>query len=304
MRRGTVVRLAVVRLAVALALTGVGLGAGAAFAGQGGPAAAPPPGGAVALPPVARGADIEERLGQAVRKDLAFTDAAGREVRLGDYLGGDRPLVLVLAYYRCPALCSMVLRGLVEGLGRLSFTPGDEYQVLTVSFDPRDTAAAAAKKQAGVLAELSRGREGAAVSPKAWPFVVGKEAEIGALAADLGFQFAFDPATEQYAHPAAVFVLTPDGRISRYLYGADYPARDLRLALLEASEGKVGGIVDRVIMTCYRYDPATRRYGPAISGFFRLGSVGILATVGTLLATLWHRDRKQRRQEREEAGHE
>ncbi|AKT42138.1 SCO family protein [Chondromyces crocatus] len=276
-----------------------------ALAGPGAPAAAPPPGGPTVLPVAAQGADLDERLGQQVRTNLVFTDMLGRTTRLGDHLSDGRPLVLVLAYYRCPALCSMVLRGLVDGLQRLSFRPGEDYRLLTVSFDPRDQPTSAAKKRDGVVAELARGRGAATVPPDTWPFLVGEESEVRALASDLGFQFAYDPATDQYAHPAAVFVLTPEGKISRYLYGADYPARDLRLALLEASEGRVGSIVDRVIMTCYRYDPATRRYGPYITGFFRLGSVGILLSVGGLLVTLWRRERQVRRgPPREGAGHE
>jgi protein SCO1/2 len=244
------------------------------------------------LPPAAREADLDERLGQPVRAAIALTDMDGREARLSDYLGDGKPLLLVLAYYRCPMLCGMVLNGVVAGLARIPLRLGEDYRALTVSFDPRDRPEAASAKRASVVAALARARGSEAPPAKeAWPFLVGEEREVRALADDLGFRFAYDEATDQYAHPAAIFILTPEGRISRYLYGVDFPARDLRLALVEASGGRIGGIVDRVLMTCYRYDPALRRYGPAITGFFRIGGVAIFATVTALLAVLWRRSR-------------
>lgn len=262
-----------------------------------GPAGALAAGGPTALPPAAREADIEERLGQLVRKDLAFTDMEGRRTRLADHLDGERPLVLVFAYYRCPTLCDAVLRGVVDALGKLSLRPGEDYRALTVSFDPRDRPDAAKAKRERALSELGRAR-GVAPPRGFFPFLVGDEPEIGALADDLGFRYGYDEATDQYAHPAVIFVLTPEGRVSRYLYGVEYPALDLRLSLLQASEGRVGGIMDRILMTCYRYDPASRRYGPYIAGFFRLGGVAILVSVTGLLAAFWRRDRKLR----EESG--
>lgn len=249
--------------------------------------------GVAMLPPAAQEADLEERLGRRVRAGIELTDMDGRKVRLADHLGDGKPLVLVLAYYRCPMLCGLVMRGLVDGFGRLSLRLGEDYRAVTVSFDPRDRPEAAANKRTNVLAALA-GAGGGEPPPGAWPFLVGAEAEVRALADDIGFRFAYDPATDQYAHPAAVVVLTPDGRVSRYLYGVEPSARDLRLALLEASEGRVGGIVDRVLMTCYRYDPAARRYGPYIAGFFRLGGLAIFATVGSVLAVLWRRERRLR----------
>jgi protein SCO1/2 len=231
-------------------------------------------------------ADLEEHLGRPVRRDLVFTDASGRRVRLGDAFDRGQPIVLILAYYRCPSLCGLVLRGAVEGLSLLPYRLGEHYQAITVSFDPHDGPGAAAQKRAVTLSALR-------VDPATpvWPFLVGDEAASRALADDLGFRYAYDAATDQYAHPAALFVLTPDGRISRYLYGAEFPARDLRLALLEASRGEIGSIVDRVIMTCYRYDPASRRYGPFIAGFFRLGAALILLVTVGLLAVLRLRER-------------
>ncbi|WP_438015212.1 SCO family protein [Sorangium sp. So ce315] len=259
--------------------------AGAAPASDGSGADEPPEG--AFLEPT-RGVDIEEHLGRPVGRELAFTDMDGRRVRLGDYLADGKPLLLVLAYYRCPALCGLVLRGAVEGLKLLPYRLGEHFNALTVSFDPRERPAAASQKRAVTLSEL-----GADAQAPAWPFLVGDEAATRALAEDLGFRYAYDPATDQYAHPAAVFVLTPDGRISRYLYGPELSARDLRLALLEASRGDIGTLVDRVIMTCYRFDPASRRYGPFLLGFLRLGAVAILITVGGPLAVLWWRERRR-----------
>ncbi len=236
--------------------------------------------GPTALPPVAQAVDIEEHLGQAVDRSLPFTDMLGRKVTLGEALGSGKPVVLILAYYHCPMLCGLVLRSAVEGLGKLPYRLGDDYRAITVSFDPRDTPEAAARKRTSTLAGLSR----APAHCSEWPFLVGDAHATAALADDIGFRYAYDARTGEYAHPAALVVLTPDGRISRYLYGATFAARDLRLALLEAGKGNIGSIVDRVIMTCYHYDPASRAYGPYILGFIRLGGVLILVTVAGVVA--------------------
>jgi protein SCO1/2 len=243
-----------------------------------------------ALPPAAQAVDIDEHLGQEVDHALTFTDMHGRRVTLGDALGGGRPAVVVLAYYRCPMLCGLVLRGLVEGLGKVGLRLGEDYQAVTVSFDPRDTPDAADRKRASTLRGLGLPGAGAG----AWPFLVGDEPAIHALADELGIRYAYDPRTDQYAHPAAAIVLTPEGRVSRYLYGVEFPPRDLRLALVEAGQGKTGTIVDRVLLTCYHYDPSARRYGPFIAGFMRIGGLMILAVVSVVLATLFRADRRAR----------
>lgn len=234
---------------------------------------------------------IDEHLGRAIQTALPFTDMNSRRVRLADYFDGRRPVLLVLAYYRCPALCGLVLRGVVMGLRKLDWEIEEQYRALAISIDPSDTPTSAALKREPVLSSLGLP---APDDGRAFPFLVGGEPEIRALADDLGFRFSYDPRTDQYAHPAAAMVLTPEGRISRYLYGVEFSPRDLRLALLEASEGKTGSAFDRVLMTCYRYDPASRRYGPFVAGFFRLGAVAILATVGVTLAALSWRERKRR----------
>jgi protein SCO1/2 len=241
-------------------------------------------------PPAVASADVEEHLGARLDGSLSFTDAEGRRVRLADVFAGDKPVLLVLAYYRCPMLCGLVLGGAARGLAELGWTPGREYRVLTVSFDPRDTTEAARAKQQSTLAGLGR----PLASPAEWPFLTGDEASIRALADTLGFRFAYDARVEAYAHPAAIFALTPDGRVSRYLYGVDFPARDLRLALTEAGEGRSGSIVDRVLLTCYRFDPASRRFGPYIAGFMRLGGAFILFMVAGLVGALALAERRRR----------
>jgi protein SCO1/2 len=187
-------------------------------------------------------------------------------------------------------LCSLVLKGMVDGLKKLDFELGQDYRVLTVSIDPRDTPELAAKKQHNVLAAL-----GHPDRAEAWPFLVGDERSTRALADSLGFRYAFDPHTDQFAHPAAIYVLNPDGRISRYLYGISYGVLDLRLSLVDAGEGKTGGIVDRVLLTCYHFDPATRKWGPYIFGFMRIGGVLILLSVGGLVGGLFLHERRRKR---------
>ncbi|WP_437555247.1 SCO family protein [Sorangium sp. So ce367] len=243
------------------------------------------------LPPAAREADIDERLGNAIDTTLPFTDMDGRRAPLAEHFDGRRPVVLVLAYYRCPTLCGLVLRGLVAGMAKLDYRLGEHYRALTVSFDPRDTPASAARKRTSALSAL--GMAGAPTR-ETWPFLTGALPDIRALAGDLGFRFGYDPQTEQYAHPAAIFVLTPDGRISRVLYGIEFSSLDLRLALLEASRGQIGTPLERVLMTCYRYDPASRRYGPYVAGFLRLGGAAILAWAAAVIAFFGWQGRRRR----------
>ena len=234
--------------------------------------------------PVTRGADLNERLGAKINPSLSFTDQTGTRTSLARYLDGRTPVVLVLAYYGCPMLCGLVLQGAVHALRRVDLRLGESYQAVTVSFDPRDTPESAHHKRESTLAGVDPGAGQAA----AWPFLVGDSASINRLANDVGFHVAYDARTDQYAHPAALIVLTGDGRVSRYLYGVEYSPRDLRLALVEAGKGEIGSLVDRVLITCYRYDPATRTYGPFVVGFLRLGAgltlLFVVAVVGLSVA--------------------
>jgi protein SCO1/2 len=242
------------------------------------------------LPAAVRDVDIDEHLGARLDSSLAFVDAAGRPVTLGNYLGDGKPIILSLAYFRCPMLCGLVLGGLAKGLGGVPFVAGEDYHLLTISFDPKDRPTEAALKQAAALRSLGQG-----AGARAWSFLVGDTDAIRAVADVLGFRFAYDTRSEQYAHPAAAFVLTSDGRISRYLYGADFAPRDLRLALVEAGSGKVGTIVDRILLTCYKFDPATRRFGPFIRGFMRIGASLIFLVVSITVALLFRAERRRAR---------
>jgi protein SCO1/2 len=251
-----------------------------------------PPPSVSPLPPAARAVDIEEHLGLPLPSDLQFTDETGARIALSSQFQDGKPVVLVMTYFHCPMLCSLVLEGTVESMKQLGWKLGDEYRALTVSFDPRDQAPAAGRKQQATLEAL--GQPDAAAH---WKFLVGDEANVRRLTAALGYGYAWDQQTAQYAHAAVIFVLTPDGRIARYLYGIDYAPRDLKLALLEASDGRTGSFVDKILMTCFRYDPASRRYGVYIFGILKIGSVAILIVLTVFLARLWARDRRRQSEE-------
>jgi protein SCO1 len=237
--------------------------------------------------PTAPIADVEEHLGALVPPDIALRDESGTNITTGDLLRSDKPVVLVLAYFRCPMLCPLVLNGVSKGLQDAGLVLGTDYRLVTVSIDPEDTPVEAMKRKDALSAKV-----GAPLGTGA-RFVVGSAEATRAVADAVGFRYGYDSSTAQYSHPAVVTVLAAGGRISRYLYGIEPSARDLRFALVEAADGKIGSIVDRVLVTCYRFDPATRRYGPYITGFFRIGSLLILIVVGTFLGVLWRLERRR-----------
>lgn len=232
--------------------------------------------------------DIVENLNQQVPLDATFTDSEGREVKLSDYVRGDKPIVLTMVYYRCPMLCSLVLGGLNKAVRDSGMALGDDYRAVTISIDPRETPAQALERQRGHLQALGTPQQTAD-----WSFLVGKEEEIRRVAEAVGFRYRFDEQTGQYAHAAAIMVLTPDGRVSRYLYGVEFPPRDLRLALLEASGGRVGTSFDRVLLKCFKYDPNTRRYELYVFGFIRGGALLVFGALATALAVFWRREYKR-----------
>jgi protein SCO1/2 len=277
-----------VRLALAIGLVA------AALAALAGASPAAPAGGRprAALPDAAAAVDIDEHLGAAVPLDVPFTDSLGRPRRLRELLDGRRPVILILAYYRCPMLCDLVLAGVSRAMERLGWAPGRDYLGLTVSIDPKDTPLTAHVKQAAVLQAIGRVDP---ASEAGWPFLVGPPPSVRALADAVGFRYAYDPQSDQFAHPAVAAVLTPDGRISRYLYGVDFRLLDVRLALSEAARGRVGGIVARLLLTCFRYDPSARRYGFYVSAVLKGGASLVILTVGSLLAVLWRRDARRTR---------
>jgi protein SCO1/2 len=239
-------------------------------------------------PPELEGVAVTEHLGRRVPLELEFSDASERRVRLGDFFGDGKPVVLVLSYYQCPMLCGLVLGGAAQAMRALDWRLGRDYRAVTISFDPRDGWQEAGRKQAAVLDAA-----GVPDQTRAWPFLTDGDGSARLLAQALGFGYRWDHSTEQFAHPAVIFVLTPDGRVSRYLYGVEYAPRQLKLALLEAGQGKTGTFLDRVLMACYRWDPATRRYGVFVVGFLRAGAGLVLLTLIALVVTLVRAERRK-----------
>ena len=239
------------------------------------------------LPPALREVKIEQRLNERVPLDLKFRDDAGREVTLGDYFNKGKPVVLSLVFYKCPMLCDQVLTGLLASMRSISFDVGKEYEVVTVSFDPRETPELAAEKKRNFVERYNRAGAGAG-----WHFLVGDQESITRLTDAVGFRYNYDPKTDQFAHAAGIMVLTPDGRLSHYFYGVEYFPNDLRFGLMDASDNKIGSLADQLLLYCYHYDPATGRYGPAVMRIMRLGGVATMLGIGALLLIL-RRRRKQ-----------
>jgi protein SCO1/2 len=235
---------------------------------------APPPGEIIPAnqtPGSLQGIGIDQRLNEMLPLSLPLRDETGRAVTLGNYFGR-RPVVFALVYYNCPMLCTQVLNGLVASLNVISLEAGKDFDVVAVSFDPRDTpAAAAAKKEA----YLSRYKHPAAHA--GWHFLTGDAAAIETLTKAAGFRYRFDEKLDQFAHASAAMVVTPEGRLARYFYGIEYAPRDLRLGLVEASAGKIGTPVDQILLYCFHYDPATGKYGAVVMNIVRLAG---LLTVG------------------------
>jgi protein SCO1 len=234
---------------------------------------------------------IEQRLGEQVPLDLAFRDERGETVRLAQYFG-QRPVFIALVYYDCPKLCNLVLNGLVGGLKTLPFTVGKEFDVVVVSFDPREDAADAVKKKE--LALHDYGRKGDPSVAAGWHFLTGDKSSIDALASAVGFKYTFDVATNQFAHASGVMLATPQGKLSHYFYGIEYAPRELRLGLVESSAGKIGSVADKLTLYCFHYDPTTGKYGPAIMNIMRL--TGVLTVLG-VAALIWVLQRRRRRRE-------
>ncbi|HEX8455763.1 MAG TPA: SCO family protein [Pyrinomonadaceae bacterium] len=249
------------------------------------------------VPSVLRDIGIEQRLNEQVPLDLTFRDETGRTVRLGDYFG-QRPVVISLVYYNCPKLCNLVLNGLVGGLKTLPFAVGKDFDVVTVSFDPRETAADAAAKKQVVFHDYGRATDRAHFDA-GWHFLTGDKPSIDALAAAVGFKYAFDTTTNQFAHASGVMLTTPEGKLSRYFYGIEYAPRDLKFGLIEASQGRIGSAVDKLTLYCFHYDPTSGKYGPAIMNIMRL--TGIVTVVG-LVVLITILQRRRRRQDGEGDG--
>jgi protein SCO1 len=236
-------------------------------------------------PPHLENVGIDQHLDTQIPPNLVFTDDSGRSVVLGEYFG-KKPLIMNLVYYNCTMLCGEELAGLTSAMKLVKFDLGKEFEVVTVSFDPRETPAIAAAKKKDFIERY--GRPGAA---EGWHFLTGSADSINALAKAVGFKYQYDPKTNQYAHATAIMILTPQGRISRYLYGVDFPPKDVRLGLVEASQQKIGNPVDQVLLFCYHYDPATGKYGAVVSNILKLGGAITIVLLGGLLLVLFRLDK-------------
>lgn len=233
-------------------------------------------------------AGLNEQLGTTVPLELVFQDETGRDVRLGDYFDGERPVVLNLVYHDCPMLCSVLLNALTETLQELEWVPGQEFDIVTVSFSPVETPAMAARQKEQYLAQL--GRPAAAAG---WHFLTGPEASIAALAQAVGFGYQWVDTQREYAHPAVLMFVSGEGVLTRYLYGLAYPPRDVRTALVEASEGKVGNVLDRVVLYCFQFDPDANSYVLHAVNLMKVGGLLTVLALGAVLVGFWRRERRE-----------
>ncbi|HYL47536.1 MAG TPA: SCO family protein [Candidatus Limnocylindrales bacterium] len=228
-------------------------------------------------PDILKDVGIDQKLNEKIPLDLSFRDEQGNSVLLSQFFG-QKPVIISLAYYNCPMLCTQVLNGLEQGLKNLSMDAGKEFNVLTISIDPSEKPPLASAKH-----DLYTGMYGHAGAAEGWHFLTGDEPQIRALASALGFRYAYDPETKQFAHASAIMILTPDGRISRYLFGVQFRSRDLRLGLVEASAGKIGTPLDQVLLFCYHYDPITGKYGLLISRVIKAAGLLTVLAIGIMV---------------------
>ena len=227
------------------------------------------------LPAALKDVGIDQKLNEQLPLDLVLHDETGRQVMLGDYFG-KKPVVLSLVYYDCPMLCNQVLNGMITSFRVLAFKPGEEFEVVTVSFDSKENAAQAAAKKETYIGYLPEAKRASATA--GWHFLTGDEENVRKLTEAIGFRFSFDEATNQFAHGSAIYVATPQGKLARYFYGIEYAPRDLRLGLIEAAENKIGTPMDQLLLYCYHYDPTTGKYGAAVINLIRAG--GVLTLLG------------------------
>jgi protein SCO1/2 len=239
-------------------------------------------------PAALRDVGLDQRLNEQIPPELAFRDETGRQVVLGNYFAG-KPVILVLIQLRCPMLCNQVLNGLVAALRKVPFHAGQEFEVVAVSFDARETPELAAEKKARYVESY-----GISGSESGWHFLTGTQDSIDRLTRAAGFRYTYDPKANQFAHASGILVLTPKGRVSRYFYGIDYSPRDLRLGLVEASESRIGSKVDQLLLFCFHYDAARGKYSATALGFVRLGGVLTLLALGAFVVVAWRRERRKR----------
>ena len=234
-------------------------------------------------------AGFDQKLNAQLPLDVEFRNEAGATVKLGDYFG-QKPVLLNLAYFNCPMLCTLVINGVMESARSLAFTPGQEYEIVTISFDAREGHELAAAKKANYLKDLQRpGAE------QGWHFLTGDEASIKAVTDAVGFRFAWDEKSKEFAHASGIMVATPSGRLSHYLYGVVYPPRDLRLALVEASAGRIGSPVDQLMLFCFHYDPVAGKFSAAVMRLVQAGCVATVLAMGSFMFLMFRREFGQNR---------
>ena len=244
-----------------------------------------------ALPGALAGVGIEQKLDARVPLDLTFTDEFGRKAPLSTYFQSGKPVLLALVYYRCPMLCTQILTGVASSLKAVSLDPGKDFEVVAISFDPKDTPETAASKKQVYMKRY--GRPGTA---NGWHLLTGEATNIKALTDAVGYHYKYDPATDQFAHASGIMIVTPDGRLSRYFYGVEYAPRDVRLGLVEASQNKIGNPVDEILLFCFHYDPSTGKYGAVVMNIVRLAGGAFALMAGVFLAIVLRRDfRRDRR---------
>jgi protein SCO1/2 len=262
-----------VTFSAALSIAALTLLASPIFAQQPGP------------PPILREVSIAQRLNEPIPPEIVFRDENAKTVHLGDYFG-KKPIVLSLVYFDCPALCTEVLNGELRTMKAITLDLGKDFDAITVSFEPKDTPELAKAKR-----DVYAGQYGRPGARENWHFLTGDQPSIDALTQAVGFHYAYDSASRQYAHAAAILVLTPHGRIARYYYGVQYPGRDVRLGLVEASEGKIGTPTDHALLYCYQYDPATGKYGLVVMNVVRAAGVLTVLVLGIFMFVMFRRER-------------
>ena len=238
---------------------------------------------------IANSAGVDEHLGDKIDLSSKVQNHFGDHISVGEYFQDNKPAVFTLNYYSCASLCSVQLNAVLNGLKDMDWVPGAQFKMLTLSIDPEETSSLAAQKRGTYLEQLGK-------QDASWEFMVAKQSVITDIANQVGYRYTYDEQSKQFAHPAVIMILSPDGTISRYLYGVSYSARDLKFALIEASEGKIGTTVDKVILSCFSYDNSTGRYTASAFGLMRLAGVVTMFFLGAMVTALWRREWRQTQQ--------
>jgi protein SCO1/2 len=240
------------------------------------------------LPPALQKVGIEQKLNEQLPLDAVFKDENGREVKLGDYFGRSRPVILALVYYECPMLCNEVLNGLTGSLKSLSFDTGKDFDVVAISFDARENEKSELTKGKKESYMKRYGRPG---TEQGWQSLTGTQSEIDKVTKAVGFNYQWDAESGQFAHAGGIMVATPEGRLARYLYGIDYAPKDVKFAVMEAAENKIGNPAEKLMLYCYHYDPATGKYGLEVLKIMRLASILTLVGLGAMFFVFWRRNK-------------